>query len=87
MHDEAIKDFNIVIKSEKNNSHAYFRRGFSYKALEYIDKSYLMKASKDWNKAVKLDPGNILLRINPIKIYDCEVIQLVKSGFEPDFIK
>jgi hypothetical protein len=33
MHKEAVLDFNIVIKRNKNNAHAYFRRAFSQKAL------------------------------------------------------
>jgi hypothetical protein len=32
-HEEAIDDFNSVIKRNPKNAHAFFRRAFSYKFL------------------------------------------------------
>ena len=34
MHQEAVNDFNVVIKKNPKNAHAYFRRAFSLKALK-----------------------------------------------------
>jgi hypothetical protein len=33
MHKEAVNDFNVVLKRNPKNAHAYFRRAFSQKAL------------------------------------------------------
>jgi tetratricopeptide (TPR) repeat protein len=32
MHDKAVEDFNVVIKSNPENAHAHFRRAFSLKS-------------------------------------------------------
>jgi len=34
MHDQAVVDFNAVIKRNPKNAHAYFRRAFSLKSLK-----------------------------------------------------
>lgn len=39
LHDQAVADFNVVIKRNPKNAHAYFRRAFSLKALKV---SYLL---------------------------------------------
>lgn len=36
-HKEALEDFNIVIKRNPKNAHAYFRRAFSLKALGVLN--------------------------------------------------
>jgi hypothetical protein len=35
-HEKAIEDFSLVIKKNPKNSHAHFRRAFSYKGLKVI---------------------------------------------------
>ena len=32
-HEQAVEDFNLLIKKNPKNAHAHFRRGFSQKAL------------------------------------------------------
>jgi len=36
-HEKAVEDFNIVIKKNPKNAHAFFRRAFSHKALKNYD--------------------------------------------------
>jgi len=33
-HEKAVEDFNVVIRNNPKNAHAYFRRAFSHKALQ-----------------------------------------------------
>ena len=58
-HNNAVEDFTVVIKKNPKNAHAYFRRGFSNKAL----KKYA-EAAEDFEKAKELDPLNPRLVIN-----------------------
>jgi len=34
LHEQAVADFNVVIKRNPKNAHAFFRRAFSLKALK-----------------------------------------------------
>ena len=41
-HEEAVQDFNAVIKKNPKNAHAHFRRAFSLKALKVSLISFLL---------------------------------------------
>merc|ERR1712178_290630 len=76
--EEAIDDFTKVIQLQPMNSHAYFRRAFSFKALQRFD-----EAASDFEKAKSLDPNNPRLVVNYKRIFLTDVIQLVKAGEGP----
>ena len=42
-HERAIEDFNVVIKKNPKNAHAFFRRAFSHKALKVSCYLYLIE--------------------------------------------
>jgi tetratricopeptide (TPR) repeat protein len=80
-HDDAIKDFNKVIKRNPKNGHAHFRRAFSLKALKKFD-----KAAEDFEKAKTLDPYNPQLVINHKQLKGVTCIVLCKPGNEKLYI-
>ena len=45
-HEQAVEDFNVVIKKNPKNANAYFRRAFSHKALKNFS-----VAADDFEKA------------------------------------
>ena len=62
-HENAIKDFTLVIKKNPKNAHAFFRRAFSHKALKLYD-----EAAEDFETAKSLDPLNPKLVVNYKKL-------------------
>ena len=52
-HDEAIVDFNKVIKLDPKNANAYIYRGSSY-----LSKKMVARAIEDCTKAIEIDPKN-----------------------------
>ena len=59
------------------NAHAYFRRGFAYKALGRFD-----EAAQDFETAKAIAPGNPLLVVNYFQLNSTDVIELCKAGQE-----
>ena len=79
-HEKAVADFDVVIKKNPKNAHAYFRRAFSLKALRrYPD------AVEDFEKARTLDPMNPALVVNYKKLQGITCIVLCEPGDEKDF--
>ena len=56
-------DFDVVIKKNPKNAHAYFRRAFSLKSLKRFPESV-----EDFEKARILDPMNPALVVNYKKL-------------------
>lgn len=54
-HEEAIRDFTKVIELEPDNSNAYFRRAFAYRAILKFD-----EAAQDFEMARSLDPDKVV---------------------------
>lgn len=79
-HEQAIKDFNLVIEQNPRNAHAYFRRAFSLKAL----KNY-PSAADDFEKARNLAPLDPKMVINYKKLKGVSCIVLCEPGEEPIF--
>ena len=79
-HKEAVQDFNVVIKKNPRNAHAFFRRAFSLKAL----KNY-SEAAEDFETAKKLDPMNPMLVVNYKKLKGVGCIVLCEPGEERVF--
>ena len=80
MHEEAIKDFNALLKRNPSNAHAYFRRAFSLKAIKKF-----AEAADDFQKAQDLDDKNPLLVVNHKKLKSVECIVLCEPGEEKLF--
>uniref|UniRef100_K3WGC9 Uncharacterized protein n=1 Tax=Globisporangium ultimum (strain ATCC 200006 / CBS 805.95 / DAOM BR144) TaxID=431595 RepID=K3WGC9_GLOUD len=78
--EEAIDDFNFVIRHNPNNAHAYFRRGFAHKSL-----GNLQGAASDFETAKLLDPTNLQLVVNYREIKDTECVVLCAPGEERVF--
>ena len=79
-HEQAVADFNLVIKKNPKNAHAYFRRAFSHKAL----KNY-PSAADDFETAKSLDPLNPKMVVNYKQLKGVACIMLCKPGEEKDF--
>lgn len=79
-HEKAVEDFDIVIRKNPKNAHAYFRRAFSLKSL----KRYA-EAVEDFEKARNLDPMNPSLVVNYKKLQGITCIVLCEPGDEKDF--
>ena len=79
-HEEAVKDFNAVIKKSPTNTHAYFRRAFSLKALKRFS-----EAAEDFEKARELEPTNPNIQVNHKKLKGVSCIVLCDPGKEPSF--
>lgn len=77
---EAVDDFSFVIEHNPHNAHAYFRRGFAFKAL-----GRLADAATDFETAKLLDPTNLELVVNYKEIKDTECIILCRPGDERVF--
>lgn len=77
---KAVEDFDVVIKKNSKNAHAYFRRAFSLKAL----KRYA-EAVEDFEKARTLDPMNPALVVNYKKLKGITCIVLCEPGDEKVF--
>ena len=77
MHEEAVKDFNDVIKRNPKNAHAVFRRAFTYKAL----KKFAL-AADDFESAKNLDPINQKLVVNYKQLKSVNCIVLCEPGEE-----
>jgi Tfp pilus assembly protein PilF len=80
-HQNAVTDFNEVIKKNPKNAHAHFRRAFSHKML----KNYT-QAANDFEKAKILDPLNPKLIVNYKKLKGITCIVLCKPGEETEFV-
>lgn len=79
-HENAVNDFDILIKKNPKNAHAYFRRAFSQKAL----KNY-SEAADDFEQAKALDPLNPKMVVNYKKLKGVSCIVLCKPGEEKAF--
>ncbi|KAG7389602.1 hypothetical protein PHYPSEUDO_009999 [Phytophthora pseudosyringae] len=77
---EALADFSFVIAQQPTNAHAYFRRGFSHKAL-----GDFKAAAHDLQTARLLDPNNLQLVVNYKELRDVECIVLCAPGEEKRF--
>ena len=99
-HEEAVEDFNEVIKKNPKNAHAHFRRAFSLKALgpahnpnvsifsqtcNRLDLQNYLLAADDFEKAKNLDPLNPDLVINHKKLKGITCIVLCEPGEEKEF--
>lgn len=65
---------------QTGNAHAYFRRGFAYKALGRLE-----DAASDLETAKQLDPTDLQLVVNYKEIKDTECIELCRPGDEKVF--
>jgi len=97
-HEQAVADFNFVIKKNPKNANAYFRRAFSLKSLRVSSKILLstnhrchslpqryQEAVDDFEKAKQLDPMNERLMVNYKKLKGVQCIVLCEPGDEKDF--
>jgi len=80
-HQEAVTDFNTVIKKNPKNAHAYFRRAFSLKALKKFN-----EAVEDFEMAKNLDPHNPHMLVNYKQLKDVSCIVLCQPGEEKVFL-
>ena len=69
-----------VIRYNPRNAHAFFRRGFAWKALGDYD-----NAADDMETAKILDPDNPHLKVNYNQIHDVETMVLCAAGDEPKY--
>lgn len=79
-HEQAVEDFNIVIRKCPKNANAYFRRAFSLKALKRYN-----EAIDDFEKCKLLDPMNSRFMVNYKKLKGVQCIVLCEPGHEADF--
>ena len=79
-HQEAVADFDLVLKKNPKNAHAYFRRAFSLKSLKRF-----AEAVDDFEKARNLDPMNPSLVVNYKKLQGVSCIVLCEPGDEKEF--
>lgn len=77
-HREAVTDFTEVIRLNKNNAHAYFRRAFSLKILKERK-----AAADDFEKARLLAPLDPKMVVNYKHLKDVSCIVLCEPGEEP----
>ena len=76
----AVADFDVVIRKNPKNAHAYFRRAFSLKSLKRFPESV-----EDFEKARILDPMNPALVVNYKKLNGVGCIVLCEPGAEKVF--
>lgn len=76
-YEEARDDFTRVVQQNPHNAHAYFRRGFCFKAL-----GQLREAAADLETAKLLDPTNLQLVVNYKELKDTECVILCAPGYE-----
>ena len=79
-HENAVNDFDLLIKKNPKNAHAYFRRAFSQKALKNYG-----EAADDLEQAKQLDPLNPKMVVNYKKLKGVSCIVLCKPGEEKVF--
>lgn len=79
-HEDAVEDFNQVLKRNLKNAHAYFRRAFSLKALKRFP-----EAADDFESAKKFDQLNPKLVVNYKKLKGISCIVLCEPGEEKLF--
>ena len=79
-HEEAVKDFDVVISKNPTNAHAHFRRAFSLKALKRWS-----EAADDFELAKQLDPMNPKLVVNYKKLKGIICLVLCEPGEEKLF--
>ena len=80
LHEKAVEDFNVVIKKNAKNAHAFFRRAFSQKALKNF-----AEAADDFEQAKNLDPLNPKMVVNYKKLKGVTCIVLCEPGEEKLF--
>ena len=80
LHEKAVEDFDVVIKKNSKNAHAYFRRAFSQKALKNF-----AEAADDFEQAKNLDPLNPKMVVNYKKLKGVTCIVLCEPGEEKTF--
>ena len=93
-HEKAVADFDVVIRKNPKNAHAYFRMAFSQKALkvssifnhliQILLKIY-QTAVENFEKARTLDPMNPALVVNYKKLKGITCIVLCEPGAEKIF--
>ena len=79
-HQEAVADFDEVIKRSPKNAHAYFRRAFSLKTLKRF-----AAAAEVFEKARNLDTMNPHMLMNHKKPKEVSCIVLCDPGKEKFF--
>ncbi|MGK0308214.1 MAG: tetratricopeptide (TPR) repeat protein [Urechidicola sp.] len=74
-YDNAIDDFNTVLRKDSTNSLAYFERGYCYK-----QKGEIEKTKKDYKKAIKINPDRIevYLSLAVIEIDQNNIVEACK---------
>lgn len=75
MFDEAIAEFNEVLKVNPGEALAYYNRG-----LAYQNKGQYDRAISDYNKAIEIDPGDA--KVYYSKAYACERTNNKKEAAE-----
>ena len=78
-HHEALDYFQRSIIVEPDNLHSYFRRAWSYKAIDDF-----VQAGIDFENAKQLRPGDPNFAVDYRRIGKCEFIQI---DSEPDLIE
>ena len=76
-HSDAVADFGAVIRLKNDDDRAYFRRGWSYKAMGLFE-----LAAGDFEKAKSINPKQKLYNLNYRLIGDIETIILLPPGRE-----
>ena len=74
-HENAVTDFDLLIKKNPKNAHAYFRRAFSQKSLKRYS-----EAADDFEQSKALDPLNPKMVVNYKKLKGVSCIVLCKPG-------
>ena len=75
--DQAIYDFDAVIRFQPDNAHAYFGRGFAYKNIRDYE-----QASDDFEIAKELDPREPRFVLNYKKVFGVKFVTLSCPGQE-----
>jgi len=76
-HEKALRDFSKVLEAQPNNARAYFRRGFSFKALRFYE-----EAAEDFEAAKECEPQDTRFVVNYRKLHNVQAINLGPSGHE-----
>lgn len=75
--DQAINDYDVVIRIQPNNAHAFFGRGFAYKNIRDYS-----QASDDFEIAKDLDPREPRFVLNYKKVYGLKFVTMCCPGEE-----
>lgn len=62
---DAIRDYDAVVRLDSSNVHAFHNRGISYDKLGYFE-----RAVKDFNQVLKLEPTNSVAYFNRGSTFD-----------------